>query len=292
MSEVNQHSAILELTRLTEHLGVLVSNDETHDDCARATTVESGAASHVDYPTAEEWVRMQTRVTPMSREIVLEIAVRLAHRIPGNIIEFGVGSGDSTRIVRRVLRRCTRGQLLGPRKRIFACDSFKGLPERFENAEIGAFACDPPKIPGVRIVEGYFDESLTAELADEVARVSLASFDADLYSSTLCALRWLTPLLQSGSLLLFDEYLGEKESERRAHDVWLEESGLQTVLIAECLRDPSGWGATPDRRVLFQVAGDEEFKETRVLDLAKLRDAIWTVRHRIGSLAKLFGGEQ
>lgn len=138
----------------------------------------------------------------------------------------------------------------------------------------------------MRIVEGYFDKSLTFELAQEVGRVSLASFDADLYSSTLCALRWLTPLLQTGSLLLFDEYLGEKESERRAHDVWLEESGLQTVVIAECLRDPSGWGATPDRRVLFQVVGDDEFKEARVLDLAKMRNTIWKVRRQIMSRVK------
>jgi hypothetical protein len=32
----------------------------------------------------------------------------------------------------------------------------------------------------------------------------------------MCALTWLTPLLGTGSLLLFDEFLGEQESEKRA----------------------------------------------------------------------------
>ncbi|HXY65653.1 MAG TPA: hypothetical protein VEI45_15165 [Mycobacterium sp.] len=44
--------------------------------------------------------------------------------------------------------------------------------------------------------------------------MALASLDADLFSSTLCALTWLTPLLGIGSLLLFDEYLGDGGAEK------------------------------------------------------------------------------
>lgn len=88
---------------------------------------------------------MQNRVTPMPREIVLEIAIRLAHRIPGNIIEFGVGSGDSTRAVRRIQRRCARGQVAGPRKRVFACDSFKGPRNRLRMPRLVHSRVNPPK---------------------------------------------------------------------------------------------------------------------------------------------------
>ena len=70
-----------------------------------------------------------------------------------------------------------------------------------------------PRLAGVRLVEGFFENSLTPELASEVGRVSLAHFDADLHASTACALGWLTPLLQPGSLLLFDEFLGEDPAE-------------------------------------------------------------------------------
>ena len=44
--------------------------------------------------------------------------------------------------------------------------------------------------------------------------MALASLDADLFSCTLCALTWLTPLLGIGSLLLFDEYLGDGGAEK------------------------------------------------------------------------------
>jgi hypothetical protein len=158
-------------------------------------------------------------------------------------------AGRSTRVLRRALGRS--------KKRIFAFDSFKGLPEKFENAEIGTFACEPPRIPGVKIVTGYFQESLTPQLTAEVGRVALASLDADLYSSTICALRWLTPLLGTGSLLLSDEFLGENGSEKRAFEEWSRETGLQTLRVAEFMREASGWGTKLDQRLLFQVIGQE-----------------------------------
>ena len=139
---------------------------------------------------------------------------------------------------------------------------FEGLPEEFENLEIGAFATEPPHIGGVNIVKGYFEDWLTDELAAEIRVVALASLDADLYSSTLCALNWLTPLLHTGSLLLFDEFLGEKELEKRAFEKWSAETGCRTILIGEFVREPSGRGnaldrGTLDRRMLFQVVKEE-----------------------------------
>lgn len=217
------------------------------------------------FPTEMDWRRTPNAFNPASRDLVLELAVRLAQKVDGHIMEFGCYKGDSTRTLRRVLSDCQRTQIFGSRKRIYACDSFEGLTEQFENAAPGTFACNPPNIRGVEIVKGYFETSLTPELARHVRRVALASLDADLYSSTLTVLTWLTPLLHTGSLLLFDEYLGEKESERRAHDHWREESGVRTVKVAEFLRDPSGWGTSPDRRVLFQVVGSETISKSGAL---------------------------
>lgn len=216
---------------------------------------------------ATEWSYLKPRVSFLPRHLVLELAVRAAYRTAGDIIEFGVADGTSTRVLRRALTRCERGQITGQRKRIFACDSFRGLPEKFESAQVGEFACEPPRIRGVEIVEGYFQDSLTPRLAQRVGMVSLASLDADLYSSTLCALRWLTPLLHTGSLLLFDEFLGEEESEKRAFEAWSHETGMGTIQIAEFLRDPSGWGSRVDKRVLFQVVSSDELQARRVMSI-------------------------
>jgi methyltransferase family protein len=207
--------------------------------------VKVGTMSTSDFA----WPYLHKRLRILPRDSALRVAVELAKRVPGNIIEFGVHKGDSTRAIRRALGRAD--------KRIFACDSFKGLPEKYENAEVGHFACKPPRIPGVQIVEGYFEDSLTPALAKRVGRIALASLDADLYSSTLCALNWLTPLLATGSLLLFDEFLGEKESEKRAFETWSAETGIRTIKVAEFLREPSGGGSIIDLRPLYQVVMDE-----------------------------------
>ena len=202
---------------------------------------------------SRDWEYLQSRTTFVPRDFILDMVVRLSFRIPGNIVEFGVAEGNSTRLIRRVATECEANGPPEIKKQIYACDSFEGLREPFENAPIGAFKTTPPTIPGVEIVKGFFEESLTETLRARVGVIAFASLDADLFSSTLCALRWLTPLLRAGSLLLFDEFLGEKESEKRALEQWLAETGIRAAMIANFIRDPSGWGHNLDRRPLFQV---------------------------------------
>jgi Macrocin-O-methyltransferase (TylF) len=190
---------------------------------------------------------------PVSREQVLRLAVRSAVRVPGSIIEFGVAEGTSTLVLRSELRRLQREQPAVGERRVFACDSFEGLPEQFEMLPPGTFACRKPGIRGVEFVVGYFDATLDDELARRVGPVALASLDADLESSTLGALRWITPLLHCGSLLLFDEFDGDGGAERRAYEQWTDETGVQTVKVAEFIRPTAGFGSASDRRVLFQA---------------------------------------
>jgi Macrocin-O-methyltransferase (TylF) len=235
---------------------------------------------------AYDWDYLGPRVNPFPRELVLEFAVRNTSHIPGNIIEFGVANGDSTRVIRNTLSKLERFTRPGSRKKIFACDSFKGLPEKYENAEVGTFACKPPRIRGVEIVEGYFQDSLTEELARRVGNVSVASLDADLYSSTLCALRWLTPLLQTGSLLLFDEFLGENESEKRAFEQWSEETKVATVMVAEFMRDPSGWGTKIDKRAIYQVVTPDEISRKPLAVRARVARYLQPLRATAGRIKR------
>jgi hypothetical protein len=191
------------------------------------------------------------RARYLSRAVVLETCVRLAEGVPGDIVEFGVASGDSTRVIRK-----------HSKKVIYALDSFEGLGEAFENAKVGAFAGPTPNIPGVNIVKGYFQDTCTEDLRIRVGRVAFAHLDADLYSSTLVALRWLTPLLGDESLILFDEFVGGERAEARALADWQAETKLNLVRIAEFDREPSGWGAIPDKRALFQVILEEPISWT------------------------------
>lgn len=119
-----------------------------------------------------------------------------------------------------------------PPERIFACDSFDGLPDDCEDLAAGTFATPVPTLRGVRIVKGFFEQSLTPALTDEVGPVRLAHFDADLFGATETALNWVDPLLHGGSLLQFDEFDGTDDAEARAFAEWCERTEHELTLIA------------------------------------------------------------
>lgn len=221
--------------------------------------------------TRGDWTAVKGKITFPTQAQVLELAVSLSRAVPGNIIEFGTWQGRSTRVIRDELWRICVWDRAQRRKRIFACDSFAGLPEDYEHLKAGTFASDVPRLRGIRIVKGFFEDTLTPELAAEVGTVSLAHLDADLYRSTLTALNWLTPLLQPGTLLLFDELIGEEPAEARALLEWQERTGTQVAMLALFGREPSGRGNVTDRRALLQVVGDRNVRRPPPLLPVRLR---------------------
>jgi len=221
--------------------------------------------------TPTDWTECAGRTTLPTRSQVLELAVQISRRVPGHLIEFGVYKGYSIRVMRDELWRTRLYERSQWRKRIYACDSFDGLPDAYEHLPAGTFATPVPRMLGVRVVNGFFDRTLTPALATEVGQVSLAHLDADLYGSTVTALNWLTPLLGPGSVLLFDEFVGEDPAEARAFVEWTARTGLRTMLLAYFVREPSGKGGRTDRRALFQVVGDQQLTKAPPLPLVKWR---------------------
>lgn len=214
---------------------------------------------------ADDWGDVSGRVTYPSREQVLELAVHLARPVPGHLIEFGVWKGHSVRTLRDTLWQCAIWDRRQWSKRIYACDSFEGLPGDYEHLTAGTFATAIPRLTGVRVVKGLFEESLTIGLAEEVGRVSLVHFDADLYGSTRTALDWVAPLLSDGGILVFDEFCGEDPAEERALTEWLASSGRQVELLALFGREPSGKGQRTDRRAIFQLVGSTSLRKAPAL---------------------------
>merc|ERR1712087_704292 len=82
-------------------------------------------------------------------------------------------------------------------------------------------------------------ESLPPFLASHSGPVSFIHVDSDLYSSAISVLQLLTPRIQPGAVLVFDElinYPGFREGEMRALYEWLEspkfrDSGLVGVQV-------------------------------------------------------------
>lgn len=110
---------------------------------------------------------------------------------------------------------------------MYAFDGFQGLPEPrgvdseaiYKQFQRGEFRCSEEEfvkamaarwVPreAYTVIPGWFEETLTSDLYDRINLRSAAIVwvDCDLYESARLALKWVRPLLQDGSLIIFDDY--------------------------------------------------------------------------------------
>jgi len=159
--------------------------------------------------------------------------------VEGDYLEFGVYQGRSFVEAAHAADYWKRRTM-----RFLAFDSFAGLPEigvvdingpfsksdyrasrsRFE-ATLRNHRVSPDR---VTIVEGFYEDTLkqVTRTSIPVERAAVAFVDCDLYSSTVCVLKFLTDLLQDGSVLIFDDWhtfnSRPDRGEQRATSEWLE----------------------------------------------------------------------
>ena len=70
-----------------------------------------------------------------------------------------------------------------------------------------------PKIKGGNFIVGKFENTLPDFFTKKRPIASLINFDADLYSSTLCALNYSKNIMDEKTILIFDDFLMNKEWE-------------------------------------------------------------------------------
>ncbi len=136
----------------------------------------------------------------------------------GLVLEFGVYHGLS---LRQIARRIT-----GP---VHGFDSFEGLPMDWKPGEpAGSYSTHgrlPPMPPQVVLHPGWFEDSLPAFVAEQTDKARVIHIDCDLYSSTRTVLNQVHPLLQTDTILVFDEFLGYPGYEQHEFRAWHEFSG-------------------------------------------------------------------
>jgi hypothetical protein len=166
------------------------------------------------------------------------------NQIEGDYLEFGVYRGETFRNAIRAAGQGFRGSPQGRfAGRFLAFDSFAGLPpvasmeegsNPFRVGEFAASRVDFERTVGrllrhhpVEIVPGWFEDTLTEETAERLRlhRAAFVNIDCDLYESTVPVLRFITPLLQTGSVVYFDDWFSYRGSmqdgEPRAASEWL-----------------------------------------------------------------------
>jgi hypothetical protein len=171
-------------------------------------------------------------------------------KIRGDYLEFGVYQGMSFALSMQVAARFfKRGSPEAPR--FFAFDSFAGLPapdplhdaDVFKQREytegIDVFRRNVRRAARgwhVGVVPGFYERSLSAKAREEhgLKTAAFVNVDCDLYQSTLAALRFAGPALDTGSILYFDDWYysgGDMRlGEAGACAAWLRENpGLELV---------------------------------------------------------------
>ena len=118
--------------------------------------------------------------------------------------EFGVWRGEAFKYLIKTF------------KKGYGFDTFEGLPEDWHNEKAGTYNSDGniPKIKGGKFITGKFEDTLPGFFAAKRPMASIINFDADLYSSTICALNFAKPVIDKHTILIFDEFLINKNWEK------------------------------------------------------------------------------
>ena len=111
--------------------------------------------------------------------------------------EFGVWRGEAFQ------------HLINTFKKGYGFDTFEGIPEDWHDEKAGTYSNDGiiPQIKGGEFIVGKFEDTLPEFFAEPRPMASVINFDADLYSSTICALNFSKPVIDEQTILIFDEFL-------------------------------------------------------------------------------------
>lgn len=139
----------------------------------------------------------------------------LVNKIPGDIVELGCNSGDSTIVMRKMLDQ------LAPEKQLHAFDSFEGLPELSENDKQDGVYQKGYMASGLEVFtrkfgslglkmphthKGWFEETVPKDLPEKIAFVLI---DGDLYESTKHVLPHVYARMDPGAIAMIAVYYDE-----------------------------------------------------------------------------------
>jgi O-methyltransferase len=201
---------------------------------------------------------LQAQIDSTAPNLLIDKAARFAacEMVEGDYLEFGVFRGDSLVAAYRAFEKQFESRIrqdVGGAKahdhaerrrsmwngmRFFGFDSFKGLPPLetsdagTEDFERGMYANAKDSVSAylkqngvplerVRLVEGYFSETCSPAMREQlgISKASCILIDGDLYSSCRDSLMFIGPLLQEGTIIIFDDWFSYRGSPLRGEQL-------------------------------------------------------------------------
>ncbi|MBL4581034.1 MAG: tetratricopeptide repeat protein [Gammaproteobacteria bacterium] len=114
--------------------------------------------------------------------------------------------------------------LINTFKKGFGFDTFEGLPADWHEEKAGSYSSrgNIPKIAGGEFIVGKFEDTLPVFFAQPRPMASVINFDADLYSSTICALNNSKLIIDCHTILIFDEFIINEHWEQDEYKALIE----------------------------------------------------------------------
>jgi hypothetical protein len=153
-----------------------------------------------------------------------------AKGIRGHLVEFGIYQGWW------VNELCRAADEIGLGGNVYGFDSFEGLSEphpEFDTAfwQRGQYACSFEEVSErlqvhkrsrIKLIRGFFAESLQTLEAQAIGQFSYARIDCDIYEPAKQCLEYLGPRLVDGAILVFDDWAYDLQvGESRAFHEWV-----------------------------------------------------------------------
>ena len=165
-----------------------------------------------EFLTAFERIAPYTTVDIYRCYELWQLVGQLARNSSGHVIEVGVWRGGTGCLL------ATRAQALNKNVRTFLCDTFRGVVKAGEHDNVyhGGEHADTSKqlvetlasdlgLHNVTVLDGIFPEETGHQIGDDV-KFALCHIDVDVYQSAKDTVDWIWPRLQSGGVIVFDDY--------------------------------------------------------------------------------------
>lgn len=183
-----------------------------------------------------------TMVSPAALANVRDAAQTvLREGVPGDFVETGVWRGGLCIMMKAVLAAA------GSPRRVYVCDSFRGLPEIRDGVDAPLQLHDRPLLAisveqvrenfsrfgllddRVTFVEGWFADTMP-KLREEIGQIAILRLDGDYYTSTREVIDPLYDKVAPGGFIIVDDYGIYEQARDAIHDFWASQ-GLAPEMI-------------------------------------------------------------
>jgi hypothetical protein len=166
--------------------------------------------------------------TRIVKHFHIEQALQHVH-IDGYYMELGVFEGKSINHIAK----------LKPENTIWGFDSWQGIEEdwayhdkMFPKGSYSTNGIIPQVESNVKLVSGWFEESLPKWLSENPGPIAYIHIDSDTYSAAKTIFKYLGPRIVKGTVISFDEWF-VSDCEEKAFKEWLRETSRTASMVVK-----------------------------------------------------------